>query len=57
MFSRLFSGAPPDTPQPKNETPPPDISVTPEEPIENTTKDQPETKSKKTKSKKFKIKK
>jgi chromosome segregation ATPase len=57
MFSRLFSGAPPDTPQPKKEIPPPEISVTPEEPIENTTKDQPETKSKKSKSKKFKIKK
>jgi len=51
MFSRLFSGAPPDTPQPKKEAP------IPEKPIEDSTKDQPDEKTKKSKSKRFKIKK
>ena len=57
MFSRLFSDAPPDAPQPNKEVPPPEITETPEKPIENTTKDQTDTKSKKSKSKRFKIKK
>ena len=57
MFSRLFSGAPPDEPQPKKEAPPVEILETPEKSIEKPTKNPPDEKPKKSKGKRFKIKK
>jgi chromosome segregation ATPase len=59
IFSRLFSGAPPGVEQPKKEVQPPE-SETPEiteEPEEDSTKNPPTNKSKKSKGKRFKIKK